>query len=210
MKDQAELMKAVLNPPMGRPVSLGEIAACDAKLAWTLREMGRAAGGYVDTGGWEMIPLTGTWTAGTANQQIPASTQGIVESELWVRAVEYTVRRPNAFSGSVLKSMSDFFNMLQPNIDFTMSIKSYCNYLIATEAVPLETIRQVFSTCCPSGLVLRCGSSIQVNFTNLRAFADAELPVDAALVLHAIRLPANLYGMCTEEQARALMNELGV
>lgn len=209
MKEQIEKLASGMSPSTGK-LWLGNIAACDAKLAWTLREMGRAPGGWVDTGGWELIPLSASWTDGAANQNIDADTQGIVEAELWVREVTYTVRRPNAFAGSVLKAQSDFFNSLQPNIDFKLQIKSYCNYLIATQPVPLETIRAVFSTCCPAGLVLRCGSSIEASFTNLRAFADGELPVDVAVVLHAIRLPTNLYGLCTEEQARALLVELGL
>jgi hypothetical protein len=192
------------------PLWLGDVAACDAKLAWTLREMGRAPGGYIDTGGWELIPISASWTAGTVNTTQDGSTQGIVEAELWVREVTYTVRRPEAFSGNVLKSLSDVMNSLQPNIDFTLNIKSYCNYLIATQPVPLETIRSVFSTCCPAGLVLRCGSQIEATFTNRRAFSDAELPVDVAVVLHAIRLPRDMYGLCTDQQAQALLQELGL
>ena len=190
-----------------KPTWLGDVAACDPKLAWTLREMGRAPGGYIDTGGWEMIPLSASWTSGTVNQLVEADTQGIVESELWVTGVEYAVERPNAFAGNVLKSMSDFFNSLQPNIDFTLQIKSYCNYLIATEPVPLQTIR----TCLrkyPAGLVLRCGSSVKATFTNGRAWGETEVPVIATVVLHALRLPDRLYGMCTSEQAAALVREL--
>lgn len=194
-----------------KPVWLGEVAVCDPKLAWVLREMGRAVDGQpVDCGGLELIPLTGSWTAGAANTQISADTAGIVEAELWVRAITYTVRRPLAFAGNIFKSVSDYFNQLQPNIDFTMEVKSYQEYLIASDPVPLETLNGSFNACCPTGLVLRCNSQVKVSFTNLRAWADAELPVDASIVLHTIRLPRGLYGMCNADAARALLTELGL
>lgn len=208
-----DLIKKVMPEPaqglVVKPTWLGDIAACDPRLAWTLREMGAAPGGYVDTGGWEMIPISASWTAVAANQTVAGDTQGIVESELWVMSVDYAVERPEAFAGNILKPVSDYFNSLQPSIDFTLEIKSYCNYLIATEPVPLQTIRTSFCRCGRgAGLVLRCGSSIKASFTNLRAWGATEVPVIASVILHAIRLPAGLYGTCTGEQAAALMREL--
>lgn len=193
-----------------KPVWLGQVAAADPKLAWVLREMGRTSGDLVDCGGLELVPLTASWTSGAANQQVPADTQGIVETELWIRSITYTVRRPLAYAGNIFKGVSDYFNQLQPNIDFTLEIKSYQNYLIATEPTPLETLNGSFNACCPTGLVLRCNSQVKASFTNLRAWADGELPVDASIVLHGLRLPANLYGACNAEAAQALMRELGL
>jgi hypothetical protein len=190
---------------------LGDIALHDPQLAWTLLQSGRCAGGYVDTGGWEIFNLVGTFVDGTANETVQGVIQGLVEADLWVRLVTHTVRRPNAFAGNILKAQSDYYNSLNPNINFTLTINSYCRYLISPQQTPLENIGIGFECACPAGLVLRCSASIQSTFTLLRT-VDAdnqEIPMDAVITLHATRLPLGLYGQCGREQALALLTELG-
>lgn len=206
--DIKSIMNAA-NAPPSRAMNLGDIAVADPRLAFTLLQTGRCAGGYVDTGGWETLNLTGRFESGAANETVNGQLNGIVEADLWVKDVTYTVRRPNAFAGSIWKGQSDFFNALNPNIDFTLNIKSFCEYQISPQYTPLENLKISFSCQCPAGLVLRYSARIQATFMSLRALAEDEIPTEAIITLHCWRLPMNMYGSCSTEQARAVLQNLG-
>lgn len=196
-------------PQAGKPLWLGTIGMLDPNLAATLLQCGKVSGdGYVDTGGWEMINLVGRWTSTAADQNVKGQINGIVTSDMWVREVTYTVRRPNAFQGNVFKAQSDYYNMLNPNIDFQLTINSYCRYLISPEFTPLENIKTVFSRVSTLGLVLRCSANINANFINLREFETDENPTEAIITMHGVRLPVEYYGQCNAEQSRAMLREL--
>ncbi len=207
MKDQSEmgaLGEALVKlPSVSKVKYLGEIAPIDPALAWTLIESGKVNrfGGLIDTGGWELFNLVARWEAGTADTPIPAKLQGTIESDIWVRAVRYTVRRPEYQSGSPWKGVWDTFNALNPNIDFTLVVKSYCSYVISPDPTPLENIREVFECACPVGLVWRCNATFNSVFTNLRAFGADEVPVEAIVTMSGMRLPKDLYGGCLKNYA---------
>lgn len=196
--------------PAMRPAWLGQIAKSDPQLAWLWLQAG-APGGLPDTGGWETFNLEGTFTDGTEGEVVEASSQGLIEADLWVRQVDYTVRRPNAYAGSILKSQSDEFNKRNPGIGFTFTVNSYCRYLISPEPTPLENIKSVFDCKCPAGLVLRCNASIQSTFTLLRTLdlENGEIPMNVVITLHATRLPLGMYGQCGRDQAIAMLEALG-
>jgi hypothetical protein len=128
---------------------------------------------------------------------------------MWVRSVTYTVKRPNAFAGNIFKAQSDYFNSLNPNIDFQLTIKSYCQYVIAPDFTPLENIEQVFECVCPAGFVLGCSTNILAEFVNTRDFANDEIPTIVAVTLHAMRLPT-LWGQCGFDDAVAALKEFGL
>lgn len=190
---------------------IGQCAQWDPQLAWTLLQTGSCAGGYIDSGGWEIFNLKGTFTDGTANETVDGVIQGLVEADLWVRKVTYTVRRPEAYAGNIFKAQSDYFNARNPNIDFTLQINSYCRYLISPQMTPLENIEIAFECVCPVGLVFRASASFSSQFTLLRAVDtdNGEVPMDAVITFHATRLPLGLYGQAGREQALALLTELG-
>jgi len=204
-----------------KPLWLGEVAAYDPKLAFVALGAGLADTGYVtDTSGWEVLTLKATWGSATNTADIPANTgvkgqlvpPGIVEADLWVRKVAYTVRRPVAFpDGGVLRAQSDYFNMLNPCINATLKINSFCRYMISPAPTPLELIPESFSFACPAGLVLRCSSSIESDMANVRDFqaSAGETEVSASITFHCLRLPQGAYGGCDEQQARAILRELG-
>ena len=206
--------KNALGNPVGPgPIAerswLGDIALFDPVLAYTLLAGAMAPGGYVDVGGWEVLNLVGRFESGAANTVVPGDFNGIIEADLWVRKVTYTVRRPNAFAGNVLKAQSDYYNAKNPNIDFTLTVNSYCRYLISPQQTPLENIEMAFEANAPAGMVLRCSSRIDAQYTLLRALADDEIPTEAVITLHATRLPNNSYGMCQRDQAAAVLQNLG-
>lgn len=196
-------------PQAGKPMWLGTIGMLDPNLAVTLLQCGKvSADGYVDTGGWEMINLVGRWTSTAADQNVKGQLNGLVTSDMWIRKVMYTVRRPNAFAGNVFKAQSDYYNAKNPNIDFQLTVNSYVRYLISPEFSPLESIETAFECVCPVGLVLRCSASMNANFINLREFATDENPTEAIITMHGTRLPVEYYGQCNAEQSRAMLRQL--
>lgn len=208
-EDNKRLAAAPSAPSSGRPMWLGDIGQFDPNLAMTLLQCGKIdSSGYADIGGWEMISLVGRWTSTAADQNVEGQINGVVTSDMWIRKVMYTVRRPLAFPGSVFKAQSDYYNAKNPNIDFQLTINSYARYLISPEFSPLENIETAFECVCPVGLVLRCSASIKALFTNLRAFAADENPTEAIITMHGTRLPSEYYGTCNAEQSRAVLREL--
>lgn len=196
---------------------LGDIAQVDPKLAYTLLQSGRVGqsggltpGGYVDTGGWEIINLKASFPEDAPPGTVAlAQLSGIVEADLWVRRVTYTVRRPEAFAGNIFKSQADYYNSLNPNIDFTLIIKSYNRYVVSPEPTPLENISTVFEAVAPAGLVLRTASSMSATFTNMRSFDGEGADINAVISFHATRLPTGIYGAADAEMAAALLREMG-
>lgn len=190
---------------------LGEIAPIEPRLAWTLMRAGKAGlGGLIDTGGWELFNLVARWEDGAANQNISAKLQGTIEADIWVRAVRYTVRRPDFQTGSPWKGVWDFFHSLNPNIDFTLVVKSYCSYVISPDPTPLENIREVFECACPTGLVVRCNATFNSTFENLRALGVGEVPTEAIVTLSGMRLPKDLYNSCSYKQIVEDLKEQGL
>lgn len=191
-----------------RRLWLGDVAIADPVLAWTLLQSGSCKDGYV-TGGWEIINIAGSFQGGNAGATVNGAYPGIVEADLWVRKVTYTVRRPNAFAGNVMKAQSDYYNSLNPNIDFSLTINSYCQYLIATEPTPLENIAMAFEMTAPAGIVLQCSARVSAIYTLRRNLAAGENPTEAVISLHTTRLPRNVYGSCQREQAIQTLIAMG-
>lgn len=231
--------KKLLGPSvdMGKPGWLGEIAQIDPRLAYSLvggpaalekskeSQLGVGSQGIIRPDllgwgkascgwGWEIINLSAQFEDTAANQVIPAKQSGIVEQDLWIREVKYTVARPNAFQGNILKGESDHYNKLNPNIKFSLIVNSWCRYLISPDFTPLENIEQVFECVCPIGFVLSCNSQMTAQFTNCRALFDtsetnSEIPTEVTISFHAIRLPTR-YDACAVDAAAAALVEMGI
>ena len=202
------------------PMFLGAIAAQEPRLARTLLRAAKMGLGYrmagnglivTETNGWEIINLKARWDSTTADEVVQAQTLGVIESDLWIRRVAYTVRRPRFAQGSIWKAQSDYFNKLNPNIDvLSFIVHSFCNYIISTEATPLENIEAIFECVCPAGLVLKCSASIEALFTNNRALAADEVPTEVIISLHGTRLPTGLYNGCDFTDVIAELTAEGV
>lgn len=193
------------------PGFLGMVAACDPQLANAIIRPDLIGWGEPSCGwGWEILNLSGTFDSGAANQQIPFQlAEGIVETDLWVRSVTYTVQRPRAFEGNIFKAQSDYFNRLNPNINFTLTVKSYCRYVISPTETPLENIEQKFECVCPVGFVLGCSSQFSGTFTTLRTLAEDEIPTIVTITLHCVRLPTR-YDSCGVNKAIARLQKFGI
>lgn len=211
-------------------LNIREIAQADPALALVLAQSGRVnksdgavgilSGNGVGEGGdcgltqvglagWELINLKGRWDSGAADQLKTGQITGIVETDLWIREVRYTVRRPNYALGAWYKGQSDYYNSLNPNIEFQLTVNSYARYIISQTWTPLENIRETFQCVCPAGLVLSCSANIQALFRNVRAFVEDEIPTEAIITFSGVRLPLGSYGACQAQNAAALLKEMG-
>lgn len=192
-------------------ISLGAVARADPQLALSLIRPDLLGWGEPSCGwGWEIINITGSFVDTAADQpDVIGQMTGIVEADLWIRKVVHTVRRPNAFANSVFKAQSDYYNSKNPNIDFQMTVKSYCRYVISDTFTPLENIENTFECVCPVGFVLGCSSQITTRFVNRRALAEDEVPTEAIISLHAIRLPTR-YESCGVNEAVVQLQKEGL
>jgi len=148
------------------------------------------------------IPICATFTS-TEPKTIPAQFGTLITRDLWIRKITYTVRRPNAFAGSIFKAQSDVNNALNPNVDFRLTVKSFTDYVIASEPTPLETLQLVFECVCPIGFVLGCAATIEADFTLRRTLAAEEIPYEVCIVFWAITLPRS-YNISLEVAIAAL------
>lgn len=210
-----EIEKTLSGPQrfgQGPPRWLAEVAPLDPRLAFALTRIPGAVGldGCLSFGSPEIINVVGRFDSGAAGTTVPMQIQGLLDSDLWIHSITYTVRRPNAFAGNILKSVSDFFNAKNPNIDFELIINSFCRYLISATPTPLENLPMIFDCNCPVGMVLSCASSIRGHITLNRNLAASEIPTEVIISLIAMRLPTGVYGGCTNAVAIAALREYGL
>jgi hypothetical protein len=128
----------------------------------------------------------------------------VLTRDIWVRKLTYTVRRPNAFAGSIFKAQSDVNNALNPNVDFTLIVRSYADYVIASDPTPLETLPLVFECVCPIGFVVSCATTFEAFFTLRRTLAADEIPYEVCLTLWGITIPRR-YDVAIEAAIAALV-----
>lgn len=199
----------------GGNVTLGQVAAFDPRLAATLlpvRPTPNVAIESLDALAvladpcpafmLKSVPICASFTS-TEPKSIPAQFGSLITRDLWIRRITYTVRRPNAFAGSIFKAQSDVFNAKNPNVDFTLTVKSFTDYVIASTPTPLETLELVFECVCPIGFVLGCAATIEAEFTLRRALAADEVPYEVCIVFWAITLPRS-YNISLEVAVAAL------
>jgi len=212
MKEAIETLAGPRSLGQGPPRWLADVAVRDPRLAYCLTRMSGAVGvdGCLSFGSPEIINVVGRFDSGSAGTTVQAQVQGLLDADLWIHSITYTVRRPNAFAGNILKSVSDFFNAKNPNIDFELIINSFCRYLIAATPTPLENLPMIFDCSCPVGMVLSCASSIKGHFTLNRNLAPSEIPTEVIISLIAMRLPTGVYGGCTNSVAIAALREYGL
>lgn len=197
---------------------VAEIAKFDPRLALSLLYGGAFApkgvilGGIsAAVGGWEEINLRARFTDSSANQSVPVTLSDVAEVDMWVRSVQAVVRRPEYLAGNPLRDIANTAYSMNPDIDFTMLIKSWCNFAIASDPTPLGNLEEKFECVCPVGLVLTCGASIIGTFTNTRALADDEVPTEVIVTLSVTRLPrSGCYTQIGIEEALAVLQKQGI
>lgn len=196
----------------GRPLvntRIADLALVNPILAATLCCVGWDRGGYVACqAGWTIINVTARWESLAADQTIEGRVVGDLCWDYWLQEVVYTVQRPAFQAGSPWKGFWDYHHARNPLIDLRLTIRSYCDWVIAEEPTPIENVAQKFNCeCVPMGIVLagiapvHCRTRFDAFFTNLRALSTDENPTDVTLSFHAVRLPNNQYSTFTYESA---------
>lgn len=238
MKILPEHLRQLEPSPRVRSQRVQDLAAADPILAATLATGLLTPGGYADTGGWEIVTLAARWDTPGIGQVVEASMfsatpggaagepgtigvgrrkggGGVLEANLWVRAVTYTVRRPKAFEGSIFKAQSDWTFARVPFIDATLQfVTPFCKAEVSIPPTPLELMPTSFDTSFPAGFLSRSDASINCSMVNRRQWVDvdsddSDLPVEAIIALHCWRLPLGPKDPFQQEAARALLRELG-
>lgn len=206
MKEGSKELRDWVLPGPGN-LTLGQVALADPRLAAALVPLHQGGAGDGDLAGhggpldllnsqmdgcpafvWRPVNICGTFTS-TEPKTIQAQIAGVLTKDLWIRKVTYTVRRPLAFAGSIFKAQSDHFNKLNPNVDWTLTVRSFFDYVISPDPTPLENIEMVFECVCPIGFVIGCATTIDAWFTLRRALASDEVPYEVCITLHAVTLP---------------------
>lgn len=201
-----QIRDAVRGDPVKKAGSVG--AAGSAVIRPDMLGWGEPSCGW----GLEHLNIRGTFSSGECDSFINAKMDDPpTTSEMWVRKITYTVKRPNAFAGNIFKAQSDYYNRLNPNIDFTLLINSYCKYVIAPDPTPLENIEEVFECVCPIGFVLGCATNITSRMVLTRDYSttDGEIPAEVVITLSAVRLPTS-YGACSIERAVEALTSCGI
>lgn len=158
--------------------------------------------------GWEIFDLKACFAVGDCGKLVTAKLC-LSTGDVLVRKVVTTVERPNAFAGNIFKAQSDHFNSLNPNIHVQLEIDSWCKYVISSDFTPLQNLPIAFECCCPQPFVLTCNATIIGRFINRRVFFPGELPTEAIISFHVIRLPVPL-DACTYTESLAALTRFGV
>ena len=86
-----------------------------------------------------MYQMVATYVTGAQNQPpIMTSLPKPIGCDFYVRDMCFTIRRPNAFKGSVFKAQSDAMNMFDSGINVRLTVDGCPKYTITDDAVPLE------------------------------------------------------------------------
>lgn len=103
---------------------------------------------------WTMYQLVATWVTGAQNQPpISTSLPKPIGCDFYVRDMAFTIRRPNAFKGSVFKAQSDAENMFDSGINVRLTVDGCPKYTITDDAMPIELVARpatLADSCCIS------------------------------------------------------------
>jgi hypothetical protein len=147
----------------------------------------------------QVYSLRAPFVSGAVNDKVTASAGGPTGfcSDFLVLSARATVRRNNAFAGSVWKGQADDYNTKNSGIDVSLEIQGACpNYQITNEPTDLALLFDIDvadgGTGFPYGMVLpRCGR-LAGEFTNTRAFTLQDGPVEVIIALRGISLGCGL------------------
>lgn len=167
---------------------------------------------------WQIVRIRGCFDSGAACQTIPAQFQNMCDSDLLIYQATYIIERPNWAPGSLWQGQGNWFNSLNPHIDFTLLVRNRC--YIAAEPTPIALLPVVFTCQCPVGFVLGCGICVEATFTNKRPLlcndplstdpcCPGEVPTEVIIALHTIQLPCR-YEACSMDRARHALSKAGL
>ena len=79
-------------------------------------------------------------------------------------SIEYEIDQPNAFPGTQLKSLSDYFFGLQSGIQATMDVQGAPRYTVSPFFTPIRALFRSLGEAWPHGWILQYNQTISMQF----------------------------------------------
>lgn len=156
-----------------------------------------------------------SFTSGAADVNYPAYLDEPMGEDFFVSDIRSTVRRPNAFAGSVFKAQSDLANAANSGIDVILRTQGGtpgAQFVINGSFMPLELIAPPIGGATSSPLVcdwvLPHMQTIKAEFILTRTLASDEIPTEVTIAFSGSRLGCSMFNGMSIEAARAALNEL--
>jgi hypothetical protein len=157
-----------------------------------------------------VLNITNTFNDSTTLVSQPQSFQGgqqRLDQASVVDRVMFQIDAPQAFAGTELKSLSDFFYGEQSGIQATMEVQGAPRYAVAPFFTPLRTLCAMFNEAWPFGWCLSETQTISMQFQQV-----IPVPFPPTTVTVSFRLwqplGTEFVGM-TAGQARAALAQMG-
>lgn len=171
---------------------------------------------FLAKGDWvhQSYRITFSFTSGTPDVNYPAYLDEPMGEDFFVTDMRSTVRRPNAFAGSVFKAQSDVANAQNSGVDVMLRTQGGSpgqQYVINGSFTPLELVAPPIASSTSKPLV--CGwvlthmQTIKAEFILRRTLGDTEIPMDVSIIFTGMRLGCSMYNNMSVEQARTLIAE---
>lgn len=180
----------------------------------------RAAYFLLRQGNWikQTYRITFAFTSGAPDVNYAAYLDEPMGEDFLVLDMRSTVRRPNAFAGSVFKAQSDVANAQNSGIDVLLRTQGGnpgAQYVINGSATPLELVAPPIASATVStqmcGWVLGHMQTVKAEFILRRTLASDEIPTEVSIIFTGARLGCQMYnGMSVEQARQAIKAEWGI
>lgn len=161
-----------------------------------------------------------TFTDVTNGQMLPGAFPKEMSSDAWIVGMEYTVRAPLAFAGSILKPQYDQNMKLNPYIDVYMQFKGgaslYDDNIITKIPLPLEQVAKAAGNPDPyhcavgNWHVIQKSQDFQVNFFLKRTLGALEVPYEVTLAVKMYQIDQCCLRDINESHARECLLKMGL
>ncbi len=161
-----------------------------------------------------------TFNAVTNGVQLPGALPKEMASDAWIVGLEYTVRAPLAFAGSVLKPQYDQALKLNPYIDVYMQMKGgaslYDDNIITKTPMALELVAKAagnpdpYHSAVGNWHVIQKSQDFQVDFFLKRTLNATEVPYEIQLALKMYQIDGCCLRDINESHARECLLKMGL
>lgn len=159
-----------------------------------------------------LLNLHASFATGAPNTPIEADLATLTD-DVWIRDVVYTVQRPNAYLGNILKEQSDFYNQAIPGVSVKIIAGTGPKYLLSPDFVPLQNLAAIFERDWKGGWTLDAYSILHAEFVLTKTLFDApgnsEIPYDVDITFHGIQFFDRFLQKITDQDARDCLRKMG-
>jgi hypothetical protein len=135
--------------------------------------------------------------------------QGAISQPSVCDQITYEIDAPNSFSGSVFKSMQDYYYQLQSGIQATLNVQGAPRYTISPNYTPIRSLLASLSEGWPYGWFLNCNQTVTMQFQ--QTFGLQSTPTTITITFRLWQpVGTNDFQMMTTGQARAELAAMGI